>query len=112
MLTHQPTSTTIPILQEEMEAAVKSLKKGKSAGVDNNPAELVQAGGEAMINAHTVICNKIWQTREWHTLWTQSLVMTLPKKGNPQQCKNKKAHQTMGEAVRNVTSLIPQRLRL
>ena len=38
-----------PILREEVEAAVKSLKKGKSAGVDNIPSELVQAGGEAVI---------------------------------------------------------------
>ena len=29
-----------------MEAVVQSLKKGKSAGVDNIPAELVHAGGE------------------------------------------------------------------
>ena len=35
-----------PILWEEVEATVKSLKKGKSAGVDNIPSELVQAGGE------------------------------------------------------------------
>ena len=28
-----------PILREEVEAAVKSLKRGKSAGVDNIPAE-------------------------------------------------------------------------
>ena len=34
------------ILREEVEAAVKSLKKGKSAGIDNIPAELVQAGGK------------------------------------------------------------------
>ena len=33
-----------PILRREVEAAVHSLKKGKSAGVDNIPAELVQAG--------------------------------------------------------------------
>ena len=34
-----------PILRREVEAAVQSLKKGKSAGVDKVPAELVQAGG-------------------------------------------------------------------
>lgn len=28
-----------PILSEELEAAVRALKKGKSAGVDNIPAE-------------------------------------------------------------------------
>ena len=51
-----------PILREEVETAVKSLKKGKSAGADNVPAELVQAGGETMISALLTICNKIWQT--------------------------------------------------
>ena len=59
-----------PILREEVEAAVKSLKKGKSAGVDNIPSELVQAGGEAMIDVLLIICNKIWQAGEWPTPWT------------------------------------------
>ena len=64
------------------------MKKGKSAGVDNIPGELVQAGGEDVITALTTICNKIWQTGEWQTTWTQSLVITLPKKANLQQCQN------------------------
>ena len=53
-----------PILRREVEAAVQSLKKEKSAGVDNIPTELVQAGGEDAITALTTICNKIWQTEE------------------------------------------------
>ena len=77
-----------PILREDVEAAVKSLKKGKSAGVDNIPLELVQARGEAMIDMLLNICNKIWQTGEWPTPWTQSLIITLPKKGNLQLCQN------------------------
>ena len=36
-----------------MEAAVRSLRKGKSAGVDSIPAELVQAGGEDVITTLT-----------------------------------------------------------
>ena len=43
-----------PILRE-VEAAVKSLKKGKSAGLDNTPSELVQTGGEAMIDMLLII---------------------------------------------------------
>ena len=35
-----------PILREEVEIAIASLRNGKSAGVDNLPAELVQAGSE------------------------------------------------------------------
>ena len=48
-----------PILRKEVEAAIQLLKKGKSAGVDNVPAELVQAGGEDIITALTTICNKM-----------------------------------------------------
>ena len=77
-----------PILRKEVEAAVLSLMKGKSAGVDNIQAELVQAGGEDVITALTTMCIKRWQTGEWPTPWTQSLVITLLKKGNLQQCQN------------------------
>ena len=49
------------------------------------------AGGEDVITALTTICNKIWQTGEWPTPWTQSIVITLPKKGNLQQCQNYRA---------------------
>ena len=89
-LTSCPTDTEDdhPILRTEVEAAVQSLKKGKTAGVDNIPAELVQAGGEDVITVPMTICNKIWQTGEWPTPWTQSLVITLPTKGNLQQCQN------------------------
>ena len=71
-----------PIIRKEVKAAVQSLKKGKAAGADNIPTELVQACGEDVITALTTICNKIWQTGEWPTPWTQSLVITLPKKDN------------------------------
>ena len=63
------------------------LKKGKSAGVDNILAELVQESGKAVITALTTICYKMWQTGEWPTLWTQSFVITLPMKGNLQKCQ-------------------------
>ena len=41
-----------------------------------------------MIDILTTICNKIWKTGEWPTTWTQSLVITLPKKGSLQLCRN------------------------
>ena len=56
--------------------------------MDNIPAELVQTGEEAMTDILTAICNKIWKTGELPSTWTQSLVITLPKKGNLQLCQN------------------------
>ena len=58
-----------------------SLKKGKSAGVDNIPAELVQAGGETMMDVLTEICSGVWRTGEWPAPWTRSLIITLPGGG-------------------------------
>ena len=100
-----------PILREEVEAAVKSLKKGKSAGADNIPAELVQAGGEAMITALTNICNKIWQTGEWPTPWTQSLIITLPKKGNLQQCQNYRTISLISHPSKVMLKILLNRLK-
>ena len=69
-----------------MEGAIKALRIGKSAGVGNIAAELVQAGGEAMIDILTSFCKKIWKTGEWPT--TRIQVITPPKKGNLQLCQN------------------------
>ena len=56
-----------PILRRKVEAAVQSLKKGKS---------------EDVITAFTTICDKIWQKGKWPAPWTLSSVITLSKKGN------------------------------
>lgn len=46
----------IPIFKEEVEAAVRSLKSGKAAGIDNIPAELIKNRGDPV----TEIQTKIW----------------------------------------------------
>ena len=99
-----------PILREEVEAVVKALEMGKSAGVTNIPAELVQAG-EAMIDILTTICNKIWKTGEWPTTWTQSLVITLPKKGNLQLCQNYRTISLISHPSKVMLKIILNRLQ-
>ena len=112
VLKHPPVTNidSHPILREEVEAAVKSLKPGKSAGVDNIPAELLQAGGETMIDVLLNICDKIWQTGEWPTPWTQSLVITLPKKGNLLQCQNYRTISLISHASKVMLKILLNRL--
>ena len=38
---------SLPVLRAEVKEAVRSLKAGKSPGVDNIPSELLKNGGEA-----------------------------------------------------------------
>ena len=112
VLKHPPVTNidSHPILREEVEAAVKSLKPGKSAGVGNIPPELLQAGGETMIDVLLNICNKIWQTGEWPTPWTQSLVITLPKKGNLLQCQNYRTISLISHASKVMLKILLNRL--
>ena len=72
-----------PILHEEVEAAVKLLKNGKSAGVDNIPAELI-------------LREKLWPTPSQQDLAEGRLAYSMDtisghhtsKKGNLQLCQN------------------------
>ena len=77
-----------PILREEVEAEMQALESGKAAGTDGVPAELIKHGSETVNDMLTKICDEIWRTGEWPTPWTQSLITTLPKKGNLQLCQN------------------------
>ena len=86
------------------------MKKGKSAGVDNIPAELVQAGREDVIIALATICSKIWQTGEWPTALTQSLVIPLPKKGNLQQCQHYRTISLISHPSKVMLKIILNRL--
>ena len=61
--TQTDTENGHPTLYREVEAAVQSLKKGKSAGVDNIPAELVQAGVEDVITALRLQSRKEYHSR-------------------------------------------------
>ena len=103
-------NNSYPILREEVEAAVKSLNKGKSAEMDNISSELFQAGGEAMIDILLIICDKTWQTGECPTPLTQSLI-TLPKKGNLQQCQNYRTISLISHPSKIMQRILPKRLK-
>ena len=78
--------TSLPILEYEVEQAIKSLKDGKT-GPDNIPSELIKHGGENLQKLLTSLCQMIWNTKEWPIQWTRSLVIPIPK-GDSRKCSN------------------------
>ena len=64
-----------------------------------------------MISALTTICNKIWQTGEWPTPWTQSLVIMLPKKGNIQLCQNYRTISLISHPSKVMLKIVLNRLK-
>ena len=67
--------------------------------------------GEDVITAPTKICSKILQTGEWPTLWTQSLVITLPKKGNLHQRQNYQTISLISHPNKVMLKIILNRLK-
>ena len=57
------------------------------------------------------ICNKIWQTGKWPAPWNLSLVITLPKKGNLQQCQDYRAISLISHSSKVVLKIILNRLK-
>ena len=54
---------------------------------------------------------RIWQTGEWPTPWTQSLVITHPKKGNLQQCQNYRTISLISHPSKVMLKVILNRLK-
>ena len=82
-----------------------------AAGFDNILVELVQAGGEDVTTVLTTICYEIWQTGEWLSPWTQSLVITIPKKGNLWQCQNYRTISLISQPSKVMLKIILNRLK-
>ena len=57
------------------------------------------------------ICYKIWQTGDWLTPWTQSLIINLPKKGNLQQCQNYRTISFISHPSKVMLKIILNRLK-
>ena len=104
-------SESTQVLKEEVEEAIKSMKIGKSAGIDNIPAELIKYGGPEMINALTIICQRIWKSKEWPDEWTKSILIPLPKKGNLKKCQNYRTISLISHPSEVMLKIILQRLK-
>ena len=64
-----------------------------------------------MIVILTTICSKIWKTGERPTTWTQSLVITLLKKGNLQLCQNYRTISLISHPSKVMLKIILNRLQ-
>ena len=64
-----------------------------------------------MIDVLSEICNRIWRTGDWPTPWTQSLIITLSKKGNLQLCQNYRIISLISHSSKIMLKVILNRLK-
>ena len=84
------TSSTdaLPILQSEVEASIKRLKRNKAPGEDNITRGILQDGGDAMIQILTDLFNTCLHHQQVPKPWKNALVVLIHKKGNTSNIKN------------------------
>jgi hypothetical protein len=71
----------------EVQVAIGKLKRYKSPGVDQIPAELIQAGGETLRSEiHKLI--KLMRNKELPHQWKMSIVVPIYKNGDKGDCIN------------------------
>jgi hypothetical protein len=71
----------------EVEVAIGKLKRYKAPGVDQIPAELIQAGGETLCLEIYKLINLILD-KELPQQWKESVVVPIHKKGDKTDCSN------------------------
>jgi hypothetical protein len=72
----------------EVEVAIGKLKRYKSPGVDQIPAELIQAGGETLRSEIHKLIRLIWSKEELPHQWKESIVVPIHKKADKTDCSN------------------------
>jgi hypothetical protein len=72
----------------DVEIATVKLKKNKSPGSDEIPAELIQTGGEILLCAIHKLINSIWNKEELPDQWKEFIIVPVLKKGHKTDCNN------------------------
>ena len=67
-------------MESEVKAAITKRKTGKAPEKYRIESDLIKASGDTIVKIMHKICNKIWATRRFPEQWTQSLIITTPKK--------------------------------
>jgi hypothetical protein len=84
--------TAEPLVPEssafEFEIAIKNLKRNKSPGIDQIPAEVIKAGGRTIRSVIRKLINYIWNKDVLPEDWKDSIIVSIYKKGNTTDSSN------------------------
>ena len=82
-----------PIMQDEIRAAIRAMKKGKAAGEDGIVIEIIEATEEFGIRKITDLANRIYESGYIPNAKRESVFVAIPKKSGALECST---HRTIG----------------
>ena len=74
------------ILEGKVKRALGSIAMNKASGGDGIPVELFQILKNDAVKVLHSIVQQIWKTQQWPQDWKRSVFISIPKKGNVNEC--------------------------
>ena len=76
------------ILECEVKWALESIPMNKGSGSDGIPVKLYQILKDDAVKVLHSICHQSWKSQQWPQDWKKSVFISIPKKGNANECSN------------------------
>ncbi|KAJ4427648.1 hypothetical protein ANN_25296 [Periplaneta americana] len=94
----------------EVEIAIENLKKYKSPGIDQIPAELIQEGGSALYSEIYKLVLAIWEKEIVPEQWKESIIVPIFKKGDKTNCGNFRGISLLLTSYKILSNILLRRL--
>ena len=99
------------IKREEVTEAIKTIKRGKSAGHDRITAEMVINLGERGTEMLTDLFNKAWNEGNVPDDWRIGIIIPIHKKGDTRDCANYRGITLLSIVAKTFESILEKRLK-
>ena len=100
-----------PILKEEVKAAIKKMKPGKTAGPDNIPIEVIATLEEVGIEVTTKLLNSIYDSGKIPEDLIKSVFIALPKTPGATECELHRTISLMSHITKVLLRVLLGRMR-
>ena len=99
------------ILECEVKWVLESITTNKASGCDGIPVELYQILKDDVLKVLHLICQQIWNTQQWPQDRKRSVIIPIPKKGNPKECSNYHIIALISHASKVILKILQARLQ-
>jgi hypothetical protein len=106
--------TAEPLVPEpsafKIEMAIEKLKRHKSPGIDQIPANLIKAGGRIIRSEIHKLIISIWIKEELPEEWKESVIVPIYKKGDKTDCSKYRGMSILSTTYKILSNIILSRL--
>jgi hypothetical protein len=94
----------------EFEVVIGNLKSSKFLGVDQIPAELIEAGGEILHSEIHRLIKLMWNKQELPHQWKESVVVPIKQESDKTNCSNYRGMSFLSTSCKILSNILLARL--